>query len=476
VTRIDTGPATGGAGSARDSQAGYAGAAMVGDLAAVAVAVALYGLLGNADAASMPGVGLFALGCTATGLGLARAWDPAVQGSGSVEFSRLLRGFAGTAVAIGLIILALGLPFGRPLALAVLPLGAVLATLGRLLLRHRLHKRRRAGAGLARVLVVGTEEGAAAMVERTRRHPEYGWRVTGVCTPTGQGDEEGSVAGVPVLGDLDSVPALGRSGTFDVVSVGFAPGWSPRRLQELAWHLEPGHAELAVDPGLMEVAGPRLHMATVDGLPLLRLTHPAFDGFPKLLKGAVDQVAALVILAVLVLPLVLIAIAVKLDGGPVFFLQRRVGVGGREFRMVKFRSMVVEAEARLAELQQRNEGFGLLFKMREDPRVTRVGAILRRYSLDELPQLLNVLTGSMSLVGPRPPLPSEVEGYANDARRRLLVKPGMTGLWQVSGRSDLSWEESVRLDLRYVENWTIALDAEILVRTVHAMVRGDGAY
>jgi exopolysaccharide biosynthesis polyprenyl glycosylphosphotransferase len=479
--RIETGPDTAPVESARDWQGRYAGRAMVVDLVAVCVATGLYGLLGNAPSASLPGVTVFVLGLTATGLGLARAWDPAVQGSGSAEFTRLLRGFAGTAVAIGLIILALQLPFGRPLALAVLPLGALLAALGRAGLRHGLHKRRRAGTGLARVLVVGTEEGATTMIERTRRHPEHGWLVTGVCTPTGRGhgrDAAGrdTVEGVPVLGDLDSVPALGRSGAFDVVSVGFAPGWSPHRLQELAWQLEHGHAELAVDPGLMEIAGPRLHMATVDGLPLLRLTHPTFDGVPRLLKGAVDRVAALAILAVLSLPMLVIAIAVMLDGGPAFFRQRRVGVGGREFRMVKFRSMVVDAEARLAGLRERNEGYGVLFKLREDPRVTRIGAVLRRYSLDELPQLLNVLTGSMSLVGPRPPLPDEVAGYANDARRRLLVKPGMTGLWQVSGRSDLSWEESVRLDLRYVENWTIALDAEILVRTVHAMVRGDGAY
>jgi lipopolysaccharide/colanic/teichoic acid biosynthesis glycosyltransferase len=179
---------------------------------------------------------------------------------------------------------------------------------------------------------------------------------------------------------------------------------------------------------------------------------------------------------VLAPPMLLVAVAVRLDGGPALFWQRRIGVGGREFRMVKFRSMAVDAEERLAELRERNEGFGVLFKMHDDPRVTRVGAVLRRYSLDELPQLFNVLAGSMSLVGPRPPLPSEVAGYATDARRRLLVKPGMTGLWQVSGRSDLSWEESVRLDLRYVENWTIALDAKILFRTVHAVVRGNGAF
>jgi lipopolysaccharide/colanic/teichoic acid biosynthesis glycosyltransferase len=170
------------------------------------------------------------------------------------------------------------------------------------------------------------------------------------------------------------------------------------------------------------------------------------------------------------------AIAIKLDGGPVFFRQERVGTNGRGFRIVKFRSMVVDAEARLAALQAANEAEGPLFKMTRDPRITRVGVILRKYSIDELPQLLNVLAGTMSLVGPRPPLPAEVATYEDAARRRLLVPPGMTGLWQVSGRSTLSWDESVRLDLRYVESWSMALDLTILWKTVGAVLRGRGAY
>jgi lipopolysaccharide/colanic/teichoic acid biosynthesis glycosyltransferase len=187
------------------------------------------------------------------------------------------------------------------------------------------------------------------------------------------------------------------------------------------------------------------------------------------------SVAALLLL--LTLPvLVVVAIAVRRDGGPAFFLQERVGANGRTFRVVKFRSMCTDAEARLAELRSLNEGAGPLFKMTSDPRVTRVGALLRKYSIDELPQLLNVVNGTMSLVGPRPPLPSEVATYAEDARRRLLVRPGMTGLWQVSGRSSLSWEESVRLDLRYVENWSLAVDLMILWKTVGTVVRPRGAY
>jgi lipopolysaccharide/colanic/teichoic acid biosynthesis glycosyltransferase len=173
---------------------------------------------------------------------------------------------------------------------------------------------------------------------------------------------------------------------------------------------------------------------------------------------------------------VLIGVLVRRDGGPVFFRQTRVGLNGATFTMIKFRSMAVDAERRLELLGYRNDGSGPLFKMRQDPRVTKFGAFLRNYSLDELPQLLNVLGGSMSLVGPRPPLPTEVAAYGRDARRKLLVRPGMTGLWQVSGRSDLSWEETVRLDLRYVENWSPALDLAILWKTIGAVVHRRGAY
>ncbi|WP_214402308.1 sugar transferase [Pseudonocardia lacus] len=455
----------------------YALTAALTDIAAVSAAVLSYGLFGSSPHGRVLGVGVVVVLLTAVSLAVSRAWDADTAGGGSREFTRLLRGFLGSAVAIGLIILAAGLDHGRPWVFAVLPTGAALAVFGRLWLRHELHRRRRAGQAMARVLAVGDLDGVAGLIRRTRRVPEHGWIVDGVCTPAGTGPDGASyVDGVHVVGDLDAVPALARSGQFDVVSVGQAPGWTTTRLQRLAWEMEGTGVELAVDPGLMEVAGPRLHVASVDGLPLLRLSHPTFRGLSRLLKGGIDRVGALVALVLLSLPMLVIAGLVKLDGGPVFFLQRRVGVGGREFRMVKFRSMVVDAEARLEALRKADEGNGVLFKLRRDPRVTRTGAVLRRYSLDELPQLFNVLTGSMSLVGPRPPLPREVAGYANDARRRLLVKPGMTGLWQVSGRSDLSWEETVRLDLRYVENWTMALDAQILARTVHAMVRGDGAY
>ncbi len=230
-------------------------------------------------------------------------------------------------------------------------------------------------------------------------------------------------------------------------------------------------------PSLTDVAGPRIHTPPVAGLPLIHVESPEFRGARKWVKGLFDRTAAGLGLLLLSPVLAMLAVAIKIDSrGPVIFRQKRVGLGGTEFDVLKFRSMVVDAEAMVAELAAHNESDGLLFKMRSDPRVTRVGNVLRRWSLDELPQLINVVLGEMSLVGPRPPLPTEVAWYDQDVARRLLVKPGMTGLWQVSGRSDLSWEESIRLDLYYVENWSLAADLTILWKTVGAVVGSRGAY
>jgi exopolysaccharide biosynthesis polyprenyl glycosylphosphotransferase len=235
--------------------------------------------------------------------------------------------------------------------------------------------------------------------------------------------------------------------------------------------------DLVLAPALTDVAGPRIHTRPIAGLPLIHVESPEFSGGRKALKGLVDRMAAFFALLVLFPIFLVLATAIRVDSrGPVFFRQRRVGLGGKEFDVFKFRSMVVDADAMLATLVEKNETDGLLFKMRRDPRVTRVGGLLRKWSLDELPQLINVLKGDMSLVGPRPPLPSEVAWYDQDVARRLLVKPGMTGLWQVSGRSDLSWEDGLRLDLYYVENWSLAADVAILWKTVGAVVFRKGAY
>lgn len=396
-------------------------------------------------------------------------WDPQVLGQGSEEFNRLARAFVRATLVlalVGFVVKADGL---WPWVVGVLPATGVAVLVGRWLVRRVLHRARREGACMARVLVVGTPDSVADLLARTERVPWHGWRVVAACTPTGEGP-----APVPVVGDLDDVTRGVTAHDVDVVAVAPAPGWTSTRLHRLAWDLEGTGVDLVVDPGLMEVGGPRLHVAPVDGLPMLRLTEPRFSGTARAVKVGVDRVGAALLLLVLAPVLLAIAVAVRRDGGPVFYRQERVGVHGRTFRMVKFRSMVVDADRHVP--TGANEGAGPLFKLRRDPRVTPVGAVLRRFSLDELPQLLNVLGGSMSLVGPRPPLAREVAHYADDARRRLLVRPGMTGLWQVSGRSDLSWEESVRLDLRYVENWSPALDATILWKTVGAVLGSRGAY
>jgi exopolysaccharide biosynthesis polyprenyl glycosylphosphotransferase len=253
--------------------------------------------------------------------------------------------------------------------------------------------------------------------------------------------------------------------------------WTPKRLQRLAWDMEGTGAEMVVAPVLMEVAGPRLNVTGVLGMPLLRVTAPMFTGGRRVVKEIVDRCGSALLLTLLSPLLLVIAVAIKLnDRGPVIYRQRRVGRDGATFTMLKFRTMVTNADAIKQTLAADNDGAGPLFKMKRDPRITRVGGFLRRYSLDEVPQLFNVVSGKMSLVGPRPPLPEETEQYAPDARRRLLVKPGLTGLWQVSGRSDLTWAESIRLDLRYVEDWSLALDLVILWKTFRAVMGGQGAY
>ena len=422
-------------------------------------------------------IGLVVLLLTAMTLRLNRVWDQRVLGQGSEEFTRLIRGFVSAAVVVALIGLALEVRAVRPWVFGLLPLAGLLSLIGRFAMRKWLHRQRGHGRFVHPMLAVGTVESVRDMIGRTRRDPQTGWIVRGACTPTGTGpDGAADIMGVPVVGDLDAVAGLLHSRDYRVVSIGHTPGWTGRRLHNLAWDVEGLGTDLVVDPGLMEMAGPRLHVAPVDGLPLLRLTQPTFEGGSRVLKSIVDRLGAALLLILFAPLLVVLALAVKCDGGPIFFRQTRVGRHGKAFSMIKLRSMCVDAEARKAALLTTNEGSGPLFKLRADPRVTKIGATLRRYSLVELPQLFNVLTGAMSLVGPRPPLPDEVAKYSRDAERKFLVKPALTGLWQVSGRSNLSWEQSVRLDLRYVENWTLAMDALILWKTVGAMVRGGGAY
>jgi exopolysaccharide biosynthesis polyprenyl glycosylphosphotransferase len=272
------------------------------------------------------------------------------------------------------------------------------------------------------------------------------------------------------------VVGLVREVGADTVAVCGSASTEPGELRRLAWQLEGTGVDLVVAPQLTDIAGPRVHIRPVEGLPLLYVEEPTLSGVAWLIKNLLDRVVAAVGLLILAPVFLAVALAIRLgDKGPVFFRQMRVGREGKTFRVWKFRTMYVDAEERLAALVDQNESDGLLFKIKNDPRVTPVGRFLRASSLDELPQLINVLLGEMSLVGPRP-LPAEDGDFLGDVRRRLLVRPGMTGLWQVSGRSDLSWDDAVRLDLYYVDNWSLTFDLTILWRTIGVVLRTKGAY
>ncbi|HEX2312982.1 MAG TPA: sugar transferase [Thermomonospora sp.] len=415
-----------------------------------------------------------------TVLAIGRGYEPRYIGVGSEEFHKVVRsGFVVTAI-VAMAAYATKTELARGYVLIALPLGTFLTLVLRYRLRKRLHWRRWKGECMRRVVAVGHRGAVSDLIRLLEKQRYHGMDIAAVCLPSALSWGEDAVAdveGVPVMGDFGQVPAVVEAIGADSVAVLACPELNGAALRRLAWQIERDDVELVVAPALMDVVGPRISIRPVAGLPLLHVEHPELSGGRRLVKELFDRLGALVALLALAPLVVGIVVAIRLlDGGPVLFRQVRVGRDGREFTILKFRTMVDDAETRKAELVAQNETDGLLFKIRRDPRVTRVGRVLRRYSLDELPQLFNVLRGEMSLVGPRPPLPEEVERYGDDVRRRLVVKPGMTGLWQVSGRSDLSWEESVRLDLRYVENWSLVLDLQIMWKTWSAVVRGSGAY
>lgn len=365
----------------------------------------------------------------------------------------------------------------RAFLLIAFGIGLPLLLLVHFTARRLVHRARRNGHLRHRVLVVGAPEAIAELHGELLAKPYAGYEIVGACVP-GELGARSRELDVPLLGSVEDVAAASaRIGADTVMVVGGGLS-AASDLKRIGWALEGTETRLIVSPSVVDVAGPRVTLRVTAGLPLVHVEAPTFGAASGLAKRGFDLVATLGIL-LFALPVIAVsALAVRLDdGGPVFFRQRRVGRNGEEFRIWKLRTMAVDAEQRLADLAHLNEVEGaVLFKVKHDPRITRVGAFLRRFSLDELPQLFNVLTGDMSLVGPRPPLPTEVAQYGAEHHRRLLVRPGMTGLWQVSGRSDLDWEESVKLDLSYVENWSMVGDFLILARTAKAVVARDGAY
>ncbi|MEV5326634.1 sugar transferase [Nonomuraea fastidiosa] len=421
----------------------------------------------------------------AFGLGLVLSWPAALalggayrrraNGEGTEEFKAVFNGGVGlmAAVAIGAYVTQTSI--ARSFVMAMLPLGLLATLFYRYKMRKHLHRRREVGEYMRQVIAVGHRDSILDLVMQFRRQPYHGMQVVGACLPSD--DRDVDLDGIPVLGSFADVADVVARTRADAVAVLACPELDGAALRRLAWSLEADRTDLFVAPALLDVAGPRISITPVAGMPLLHVEHPEFNGARQFVKSVFDRVVAGTALVVLALPLVAVGVLIRLTSpGPALFRQTRVGKDGKEFRVYKFRTMVADAEQRKAELLDANEFDGVLFKIRNDPRITKVGAYLRRYSIDELPQLLNVIRGEMSLVGPRPPLLEEVAAYGTDVRRRLVVKPGMTGLWQVSGRSDLTWDESVRLDLRYVENWSLILDLQILWKTWGVVTRGEGAY
>ncbi|MDM7855462.1 sugar transferase [Cellulomonas alba] len=412
-------------------------------------------------------------------LAVVRSRDRRVVGAGPGEYQRVFtatwRLFALVAIAAYMLKMQIGRGY---LAIAA-PLGLALLLTGRAAWRRWLRRMRDQGEFRSGIVVIGHRAKAARLIEELNHAPHSGYTVVGVCVPEGEVAPNERIHGVPVLGSMNDAAHAAVDVGAAAVAVSGSDAVTSEAVRQLGWDLEGTGIDLALTLALLDVAGPRVMLSPVNDLPLMYVDEPRFSGGRYVLKSAFDWVTALAITVVISPLLITIAVLVKATSpGPVFYRQERVGKDGRHFGMVKFRSMRRDAHSMLEAVlaAEGADSLGLFYKPKNDPRVTKVGRVLRRYSLDELPQLLNVLNGTMSLVGPRPQIDAEVALYDRRASRRLLVKPGLTGLWQVSGRSDLPPDEAIRLDVRYVENWTLFGDLLIMARTVKAMFAAEGAY
>lgn len=408
-------------------------------------------------------------------------YNPRLISAGPELYRTVLRASLIAAGLVGAGLYLTGIPLSRPFFVALFLVGPALLLLVRLLSRRLLQRARTSGRFRSRVLAVGSASAVRGISRTLRRETWLGYDVTGAVLPVSERSDRGpeDIDGISVLGREDSLRSVVRRMRPDIVLFTAGSTATAEEFRRTAWDLEDLDVDVIVVPGLSEIAGDRVRMRPVAGLPLVHMDLPRSRQALTWTKRAFDIAASSLALLVLSPVLAAVILAINLDdGGSAIFRQERVGRGGRRFTFLKFRSMVTDAESRRAELEDlaRDRGNAVMFKLADDPRVTRVGRLLRRYSMDELPQLVNVLRGDMSLVGPRPALPQEVVDYDTDAKRRLAVRPGITGLWQVSGRSDLSWDDTVRLDLYYVDNWSFTQDLLILVRTVRAVLASRGAY
>ena len=412
-------------------------------------------------------------------LAVFRTRDARIVGSGATEYRLVIQSTL-WLFGLGAIVLFLfKIDIARAYVLIALPLGLVVLLFGRWLWRQWLTAKRRSGEYSYRVVLVGSLESVTPIVRDLGRLASAGYHVVAAVVPGARSAATLDGTAIPVSSDVGVIPSLMATVGADTLVITSSDQLPPGKVRELSWSLDPGRQHLVMAPSLTDVGGPRIHMRPVAGLPLMHVETPRFLGPQLFLKRASDILGSGILILLFSPLLIVVAVIVRLSTpGPVLFRQERIGFQGRPFRMLKFRSMVIDAEDRLQGLldRQRDAGNAVMFKLKDDPRITPIGRWTRRYSVDELPQLFNVFAGSMSLVGPRPPLAREVDAYEEHVHRKFLVKPGVTGLWQVSGRSSLSWEESVRLDLYYVENWSVTGDLVILWRTLKAVFAKDGAY
>ncbi|OZC38993.1 sugar transferase [Rhodococcoides fascians] len=460
------------------------------DVLAVVLSVALAQIVrfggvettGLANSAIYTGVSVAVASVWISFLAIFRTRSTRVIGNGAEEYRRIVSATFRLFGVIAIVSLLFRIDFARLYLAIALPVGLVALLFSRWLWRQVVTRLRTEDKYKTSVLIVGSRAAAVSMAESFERSPSAGYAVVGMCMPGYEVPSDGIVhvegADIPVLGsERDVLSAIDECGA-DTVAVTATEHLGHKGIRKMIWDLEKKDVDLVVAPGVVDVAGPRLVMRPVAGFPLIHVEKPQYNGATRFSKVAFDLTFAALVLVLISPVLLAVAVAVKVTSrGPVFYKSERMGIDGKPFSMIKFRSMTIDADQQVAHLLDRNEGAGgVLFKMRNDPRVTPVGKVLRRLSLDELPQFINVLKREMSVVGPRPPLRREVETYNGEVRRRLLVKPGVTGLWQVSGRSDLSWEETVRLDLSYVENWSMVGDLLIIAKTMKAVVGSDGAY
>ncbi|THE18544.1 sugar transferase [Kocuria rosea] len=430
------------------------------------------------------------------GLGLGLIWwillelrgtrDVRLVGQGIEESKELVSATLVLFGAIAIISYALNVQTARGYVVIALPLGILLLLLGRGQIRKRLFRRRHIGVGMSRTMLVGSRPAVCETVRSLQKHPQAGFDLVAVYMPTPPRPLSSSSLISEDLPNLlppgheprvEEIIELCRDRQIEVLVLCAGAPLSPEEIRHLSWYLADEHIRLILDTGLTDIAGPRVHTQHIAGLPLIHVSTPRMSWSRRLCKRSMDVVGATTALALLSPVMLGLAMLVKVhDGGPILFSHERIGLDGRRFKVLKFRTMRTDAEALHQQLLAEAGESAVFFKLKNDPRVTRPGVWMRKYSLDELPQFLNVLLGNMSLVGPRPQVQAEVDEYEQHMHRRLRVKPGITGLWQVSGRSNIRGEQAARLDLYYVENWSPVQDLVILLRTVKVVVFPDGAY